>query len=178
MNIMKTPAAWKTRLAVAVAALVVILAPATPAHAIKYFPPNTYYFENLWGGRCLDGGAASLATPAQLWTCNGTPDQQWTLVWPFGDITFQIKSVQSGGCLGVYLGYTGNGTSVRTLPCTSNWNVRWTGGFVKGLYGFTNVQSGTAMDADASSPSHNGTRVQIWDWNYNNNQHWLQGNSW
>jgi hypothetical protein len=175
-----TSLAVRTATAFAVAAAVLVPATAAVAATATTFPSNTYYFDNLWGGRCLDGGAATLGTPAQLWACNGTLDQQWTVVHPrSSDPAFQIRSRQSGGCLGIYQGSTGNGASVRMLPCTTNYEDLWTGGMLSGgSWMMVNAASGKQLEAYASSGSYNGSKVDIWSDTGRSNQVWSAGNRW
>jgi hypothetical protein len=62
-------------------------------------------------------------TAVILWTCQGSANQQWTFA---ADGT--IRGVQSGLCLDVTGGATGNGTPVELWTCSAAANQRWTTG--------------------------------------------------
>jgi glucosylceramidase len=116
-----------------------------------------------YAGLCLDvaGGNASDGTAADLYTCNGTTAQQWT-VDPDGTVEAMSK------CLDVTGGGTANGTAVDLYTCNGTGAQVWqpqTGG---ALY---NPQSGKCLD-DTGASATAGTHLQIWSCTGAANQHW------
>src|SRR5215469_14331913 len=66
-------------------------------------------------GLCADDRAASTANynPVQVYTCNGTPAQQWTVVE--AGSTLHVL----GKCMDIYAGGTADGTPVDLYDCTA-----------------------------------------------------------
>ena len=74
-----------------------------------------------YGGKCVDVAGASTAngTKIQLYTCNGTNAQQWTLA--------DNGSVQAlGKCMDVTAAGTANGTKVQLCDCNGTGAQQWT----------------------------------------------------
>jgi glucose/arabinose dehydrogenase/PKD repeat protein len=116
------------------------------------------------GGKCADVNAGNTAdgTKVQLWTCNSTSAQQWTLP---GDGT--IRGL--GKCLDVSGGGTANGTVTQLWTCNSSGAQQWVAqadGTVR------NPQSGRCLDA-AGNSSADGTALHIWDCLGAANQQWV-----
>jgi hypothetical protein len=116
------------------------------------------------GGLCLDVRSASSAnfTPVQVYTCNGTNAQQWTVV----QAGSTLRAL--GKCLDINGGGTANGTTVDLYDCNS------TGAqvFIPQSNGsLLNPQSGRCLD-DPNSSTTPGTQLQIWDCNGGANQKW------
>ena len=113
-------------------------------------------------GLCLDVRSANSAdgTPVQVYTCNGTNAQQWTVE---SNGTLQAL----GKCLDVAGGGTANGTKVQLYTCNGTgaqvWNPQSNGALV-------NPQSGSCLDDTGYGGS--GTQVQIWSCSGNSNQSW------
>jgi hypothetical protein len=113
-------------------------------------------------GLCLDDRAASTAplNPVQVYTCNGTGAQQWT-VEP--NNTLEVL----GMCLDVNAAGTANGTLVDLYTCNGTaaqvWEPQPDGALV-------NPNSGKCLDDTGYGGS--GTQVQIWSCSGNNNQSW------
>ncbi|RZU51134.1 glucosylceramidase [Krasilnikovia cinnamomea] len=114
------------------------------------------------GGKCVDVAGANPAngTPVQLYDCNGTPAQSWTLA--AGDTVQAL-----GKCLDVTGGATTNGTKIQLYDCNGTNAQKWTAS--NGA--LVNTGSGTCLDATDVS-SANGTRLQIWACTGAPNQHW------
>ena len=113
------------------------------------------------GGRCVDVAAASTAngTAVQLWGCNGTGAQRWTVD---GD---SIRAL--GKCLDVTAASSANGAKVQLYDCNGTGAQKWAarnGALV-------NTGSGKCLDATGNS-SAAGTRLQIWDCAGAPNQAW------
>jgi predicted alpha-1,6-mannanase (GH76 family) len=113
-------------------------------------------------GKCLDlnGGSASDGTAVQLYTCNRTAAQGWTLN-PNGTLQ------NSGKCLDATANGTGNGTLLDLWDCNGGANQAWQpydGGYV-------NPASGRCID-DPNNSAANGTQLELWDCNGGANQAW------
>nr|WP_238419726.1 lectin [Streptomyces taklimakanensis] len=114
-------------------------------------------------GKCLDvdGGGTADGTRVQLWSCNGTGAQQWTLP---GDGTLRAL----GKCLDVSGGGTADGTRVQLWSCNGTGAQRWApqpDGTVR------NPQSGKCLDASGST-WNDGTPVHLWTCHTGPNQTW------
>jgi len=112
-------------------------------------------------GKCLDDyqGAASDGNKVDLWTCNGTAAQNWTL----DNGALQIN----GKCLDVTGQGTANGTLVELWTCNGGANQQWNASNGE----LVDAQSGTCLDDPASSTT-DGTQLEIWGCNGGANQHW------
>jgi hypothetical protein len=117
-----------------------------------------------YGGKCVDIAGANTAngTAIQLYDCNGTNAQKWTIA---GDGT--IRGL--GKCMDVTAAGTANGTKVQLYDCNGTAAQRWQPGLNNRL---VNPQSGRCLDATGMS-SANGTRLQIWDCAGSPNQQWI-----
>ena len=115
------------------------------------------------GGKCVDvsGGNSSAGTPVQLYTCNGTASQQWS-VNSDGSL-----SAFGSNCLDVTNGGTADGTKVQLWPCNGTGSQVWR---VQGNT-LVNPQSGKCLD-DPGASTTDGTRLQIWTCNAGANQRW------
>ncbi|HEU5475963.1 MAG TPA: family 16 glycosylhydrolase [Actinophytocola sp.] len=115
------------------------------------------------GAKCVDVAGANPAngTPVQLWDCNGTNAQRWTLGT---DATIRAL----GKCLDVTSAGTANGTPVQLWDCNGTGAQRWT---VTAARDIVNPQANKCLDASNSS-SANGTRLQIWTCTGTANQKW------
>jgi chitinase len=113
-------------------------------------------------GLCLDDRSASTAdfNPVQVYTCNGTDAQQWT-VEP--NDTLQVL----GGCLDVDGAGTTNGTTVDYYPCNGTGAQTW---IPQSDGALLNPNSGKCLDDTGYGGS--GTQVQIWSCTGNDNQEW------
>lgn len=114
-------------------------------------------------GKCVDVAGANPAngTAVQLFDCNGTGAQRWTVA-PDG-------SLQAlGKCMDVVSGGTANGTAVQLFDCNGTGAQRWT---ATAGHDLVNPASGRCLDATGRS-SANGTRLQIWDCTGGTNQKW------
>ncbi|MEU6986523.1 ricin-type beta-trefoil lectin domain protein [Streptomyces sp. NPDC046324] len=116
------------------------------------------------GGKCLDvaGGADADGTPVQLWDCNGSAAQHWT-VHPDGTVR------ALGKCLDVTGGSTSDGAKVQLHTCNGTGAQRWRHEIASS--DLVNVTAGKCLDASDHS-SANGTRAQIWACTGAANQKW------
>jgi hypothetical protein len=125
-------------------------------------PPGSTGPITGYAGLCVDDRAASTANynPVQIYTCNGTNAQQWTVA---------NGTVQAlGKCLDVDAGGTANGTAVDLYDCNGTgaqtWQPQSNGELV-------NPQSGKCLD-DPNSSTAPGTQLQIWACGDGANQQW------
>lgn len=116
------------------------------------------------GGKCVDVAAASSAngTAVQLYDCNGTNAQTWTV----GNADNTIKAL--GKCLDVAAAGTANGTKIQIYDCNGTAAQKWTAATNGTL---VNTGSGKCLDVPNSSPA-NGNRLQIWSCGTGANQSW------
>jgi hypothetical protein len=114
-------------------------------------------------GKCMDDYNSSTTPGAtvDLWDCNGTGAQQWTVM---PDRTLRT----AGLCLDVTGGGTANGTHVELWTCTGAANQKWTGGANGSL---VSVAAGKCLD-DPGAATNNGSQLVIWDCNGGANQRW------
>jgi chitosanase len=115
------------------------------------------------GGKCVDVAGASSANGAavQLYDCNGTGAQSWTVGNP--DNTLRAL----GKCLDVVAASTANGAKAQLYDCNGTDAQKWT------VSGGTLVNSGSGKCLDATGQSSaNGTRLQIWTCTNGTNQRW------
>ncbi|TQJ57775.1 chitinase [Streptomyces sp. SLBN-115] len=115
------------------------------------------------GGKCVDiaGAATANGTAVQLYDCNGSAAQQWTVS---EDGTIRAL----GKCLDVTSGGTADGTRTQLGDCNGSAAQRWT---VTAARDIVNPQANKCLDATGNS-SANGTRLQIWSCTGSANQKW------
>ena len=114
-----------------------------------------------YGGKCVDvaGGSSANATAVQLFTCNGSTAQQWTV-----GTDGTVKAL--GMCLDVAGANSTNGTKVQIYDCNGTTAQQWTAGS-----GGTLSSLGKCLDATGPS-SADGTKLQIWTCGTGANQKW------
>ncbi|MFD9222187.1 ricin-type beta-trefoil lectin domain protein [Streptomyces sp. NPDC060064] len=115
-------------------------------------------------GKCLDvaGGAGADGTAVQLWDCNGSAAQQWTVR---ADGTVQAL----GTCLDVTAGSTANGAKVQLYGCNGSGAQQWR--YEPSSGDLVNVPADKCLDVSDNS-SANGARAQIWACTGAANQKW------
>ena len=121
------------------------------------------------GGKCVDVAGASSANGAavQLYDCNSSAAQQWTV----GNTDNTIRAL--GKCLDVTAASTTNGAKIQLYDCNSTAAQKWT---VSGS-ALVNTGSGKCLDVTDNSTA-NGARLQIWSCAGSTNQAWtLPGGS-
>ncbi|HEX3965411.1 MAG TPA: ricin-type beta-trefoil lectin domain protein [Trebonia sp.] len=114
-------------------------------------------------GLCVDvrGANSANSTPVQVYTCNGTNAQSWTVVTA-GSLLQAL-----GKCLDIIGGGTANGTKVDLYSCNGTGAQVWEPQSNGELY---NPQSGKCLDDTSSGGS--GTQLQIWACTDGANQQW------
>ncbi|MFF3162361.1 ricin-type beta-trefoil lectin domain protein [Streptomyces sp. NPDC003273] len=117
-------------------------------------------------GKCVDVAAANSAngTPVQLYDCNGTAAQQWTVG---SDGTLRAL----GKCLDVTSGGTADGTPVQLWDCNGSPAQKWA---LPAARDIVNPQANKCLDVTGNN-SANGTRLQIWTCTGTANQKWTVG---
>ena len=115
-------------------------------------------------GQCLNdtGNGSATGTLADLWACNSSAAQRWTVV---ADGTVRIH----GKCLATAGSGTKNGTRASLQPCTGGAAQRW---MVQSGGELVNGKSGTCL-ADPGSSSRNGTQPWVWSCTGPPNQRWM-----
>ncbi|MGA5446503.1 lectin [Streptomyces umbrinus] len=114
-------------------------------------------------GKCLDVDNAQTAdgTKVQIWTCNTSAAQKWTVP---GDGTLRVL----GKCLDVSEGASADGTRIQLWTCNGSGAQTWAAqsdGTVR------NPQSGKCLDASGGT-WNDGTAVHLWTCHANANQKW------
>ncbi|MFJ8648600.1 PQQ-dependent sugar dehydrogenase [Streptomyces sp. NPDC093546] len=114
-------------------------------------------------GKCLDvaGGSSADGTQAQLWSCNGSAGQKWTLP---GDGTVRALSK----CLDVSGGGSADGTKIQLWTCNGTGAQKWQ---ARADGTVLNAQSGKCLDAEGAT-WNDGTRVHLWTCHTGANQKW------
>jgi Glycosyl hydrolase family 59/Ricin-type beta-trefoil lectin domain/Glycosyl hydrolase family 59 central domain/Concanavalin A-like lectin/glucanases superfamily len=112
--------------------------------------------------KCVDdnGDSGTNGTHVQMYDCNGTAAQNWTIET---DGTIRIN----GSCMDITGAGTANGTLVELWTCNGGANQQWLP--VNGM--LVNPVSGRCLD-DPSFNTANGTQLDIWDCNGGSNQQW------
>ncbi|MGV9649981.1 ricin-type beta-trefoil lectin domain protein [Streptomyces sp. NPDC003554] len=115
-------------------------------------------------GKCLDvaGASSTNGTAVQLYDCNGTSAQNWTVR--------SDGSVQSmGKCLDGAAASTANGAKVQLYDCNGTGAQQWSYNSATG--DVVNVAANKRLDVTDNS-SANGARAQIWSCTGAANQKW------
>ncbi|MFY1669439.1 lectin [Plantactinospora sp. WMMB334] len=114
-------------------------------------------------GKCLDVAGANSAdgTTVQLYDCNGSAAQQWTL-----GTDGTVRAL--GKCLDVRDNSTANGARVQIWSCTGGANQRWTATAGRDL---TSASAGKCLDVLDNNPA-NSTPTQLWTCTGAANQKW------
>ncbi|NEA47742.1 lectin [Streptomyces sp. SID10815] len=117
-------------------------------------------------GKCADVAAGGTAngTAVQLYDCNGTAAQQWTVG---SDGTLRAL----GKCLDVKDNGTADGSQVQLWDCTGGANQKWA---ISSANDIVNPQANKCLDVPSAN-SANGTRLQIWTCNGTAAQKWTVG---
>jgi glucosylceramidase len=114
-------------------------------------------------GKCVDVAGANSAngTAVQLYGCNGTGAQQWTV-----GTDGTVRAL--GKCLDVSGGSTADGAPVQLWDCNGTGAQRWQATAGRDL---VNPQANKCLDVTGHN-SADGTRLQIWSCTGAANQKW------
>ncbi|MER7929241.1 family 16 glycosylhydrolase [Streptomyces sp. NPDC096057] len=117
-------------------------------------------------GKCVDVNGANSAngTAVQLYDCNGSAAQQWTVG---SDGTIRAL----GKCLDVAGGGTADGTKVQLYDCNGSAAQKWA---VSSANDIVNPQADKCLDVTGNT-SANSTPLQIWTCSGGANQKWTVG---
>ncbi|HWL87146.1 MAG TPA: ricin-type beta-trefoil lectin domain protein [Polyangiaceae bacterium] len=113
------------------------------------------------GDAAVDGGASAGRT-VDLYECNGSSAQQWTMA-----VDGTIRAF--GMCLDVKLAGTADGTYVQLFECNGTGAQQWVATSDRNI---VNPVSGKCLDVTAAN-SDNGTPLQIWTCEGTANQKWI-----
>ncbi|MFI1790123.1 ricin-type beta-trefoil lectin domain protein [Streptomyces olivaceoviridis] len=116
-------------------------------------------------GKCLDvaGGSSANGTAVQLYDCNGSAAQQWTVQ---ADGSIQAL----GKCLDVSSASTADGAKVQLYDCNGTGAQRWS--YNAATSDVVNTAANKCLDVTDNS-SANGARAQIWSCTGAANQKWI-----
>jgi glucosylceramidase len=114
-------------------------------------------------GKCVDvaGGGSANGTAVQLYDCNGSPAQTWTV-----GTDGSLRAL--GKCLDVTAASTADGAPIQLYDCNGTGAQKWTATAAKDI---VNTGSGKCLDVTGNN-SANGTRLQIWTCTGGANQKW------
>ena len=145
-----------TTLTLAAGAVIAVVLPASAATAAT--GPITGL-----AGKCVDVAGASSAngTAIQLYTCNGTGAQQWSVG---ADGTVQAL----GKCLDVAAAGTADGTRVQLYDCNGTGAQQWT--YSSG-HDLVNPNADKCLDVTGNTAT-DSTPLQIWTCTGGSNQKW------
>jgi predicted alpha-1,2-mannosidase len=137
-------------------------ADAPPSFDVGPVPPRTGRISGL-AGKCadVDQGNPANGTKVQLWDCNGSTAQQWTLA-----SDGSVRAV--GKCLDVASSGRANGTKLQLWDCNGTGAQQW---WPRPNGALVNPPSGRCMDVP-NSVTTNGTQLQLWDCNGTGAQTW------
>ncbi|MCX5173326.1 lectin [Streptomyces antibioticus] len=115
-------------------------------------------------GKCLDvaGGATADGTAVQLYGCNGTTAQRWTVG---ADGTVRAL----GKCLDVSGGSAADGARVQLYTCNGTAAQQWS--YNAGTHDVVNTGANKCLDVTGNN-SADGTPAQIWTCTGGANQKW------
>ncbi len=116
-----------------------------------------------YGGKCVDDHGSSTAdgNPIDIWTCNGTAAQTWTVA---ANGTLQVL----GKCMNITGAHTTSGTKIILYTCSSAWNEQWKHQSNGEL---VNPHSGMCLN-DPGYSTVNGKQLIIWSCVNTANEHW------
>ncbi|MGW4443091.1 ricin-type beta-trefoil lectin domain protein [Streptomyces sp. NPDC004682] len=115
-------------------------------------------------GKCLDvaGGSSANGSAVQLYDCNGSTAQQWTV-----SADGSVRAL--GKCLDVTSASTANGAKVQLYDCNGTGAQQWSYNASTG--DVVNTAADKCLDVTDNS-SANGARAQIWSCTGAANQKW------
>ncbi|TMR17344.1 DUF1080 domain-containing protein [Nonomuraea turkmeniaca] len=127
-------------------------------------PGSTSALRGVGSNRCLDVNGASQANGAlaQIWDCNGQPNQRWTST-SAGELR-----VYGTKCLDVNGAGTADGTAVIIWDCNGQNNQKWR---INADGTITAVGANKCLDVNGTA---NGTKARIWTCTGGTNQRWTR----
>jgi hypothetical protein len=124
---------------------------------------STSALKGAGSGRCIDVPGANPADGVrlQVYDCNGTAAQQWTLA---SDGTVRAL----GKCMDAAAAGTANGTAVQLYACNGTNAQKFS---LSAAGDLVNAGSGRCVDV-AGRGTANGSQLQLWDCTGGSNQKW------
>ncbi|GAA0456326.1 ricin-type beta-trefoil lectin domain protein [Actinoplanes campanulatus] len=122
-------------------------------------------------GKCIDIANNSSAnyTPVQVWTCNGSAAQNWSLVPAnSSNSKFTLRAFNNTMCVTPYGSGTTNGTLLNLWPCNGSATQEWQASSGR----FYHPYSGRCLDNPGASKT-DGTDLELFDCNTSAAQTWL-----
>ncbi|QOV35461.1 RICIN domain-containing protein [Streptomyces ferrugineus] len=117
-------------------------------------------------GKCLDvqGGKKTNGTPVQVYKCNGSAAQRWTLE---GDsLGLHLRNVNSAKCLDVSSNNSANGTKIQIWTCNNSPAQTWEAN-LRATTSLKNTGTGKCLDLNKFTNGHN---AWLWACNGTNPQ--------
>ncbi|MYS10728.1 virulence factor, partial [Streptomyces sp. SID6041] len=110
-------------------------------------------------GTCLDvqGGGKTNGTPVQIYTCNGSASQEWSLEG--GEEDLHLRNTGSFKCLDVAGNASANGTKIQITDCYSTKGQSWKAD-VRAPSTLRSVSTGKCLDLSAFTV---GTDARLFD---------------
>ncbi|BCL17369.1 glycoside hydrolase family 64 protein [Micromonospora sagamiensis] len=129
-------------------------------------PPTGVPLVSNWNNKCIDVPSSNFVdrAPLQMWTCNGTNAQKWTLSGG------AVRS-QNNKCIDVDGGATGNGAVIQLYTCNGTGAQQFT---LTATGDLVNLQANRCVDIKDWN-SGDGARLQLWDCAGTANQKWRTG---
>ncbi|WP_203734089.1 ricin-type beta-trefoil lectin domain protein [Paractinoplanes durhamensis] len=120
-------------------------------------------------GKCIDveGSVVTDGTKIQIYTCNGTAAQNWSLV-PLNASNTEFTLQAFGKCITPNGGFTANGTVLTLWTCNGTATQTWQSASGRIL----NKLSGRCID-DPGSSKVDGTDLQLYDCSTSVAQQWM-----
>ncbi|GAA3721379.1 hypothetical protein GCM10022224_103690 [Nonomuraea antimicrobica] len=129
-------------------------------------------FADTAGVQCLDADffGGGNRTRVQVWTCNGSPQQQW--IERSGNPASSLESVRFRGmCLDADFFGGGNATVVQLWTCNGTLQQMWRRKPLPDLSTYSELFPTMVLDRDISVQG-NGAKVQLWSKNFQVQQNW------
>ena len=129
-------------------------------------PAGGNALKSNFNGKCIDIPGANAVDGArlQMWDCNGSAAQQWSLN---GDGTVRAM----GKCMDPAAAGTANGTPIQLVTCNGNPVQRFT---LSGAGDLVNISANRCVDIAAFNNT-NGAPLHLWDCVGGSNQKWTRG---
>ena len=139
-----------------------------PAPALSITPGPYLLQPNSTSTSCMDvsGGSSADGTAVQLYSCNGTRSQAWSLVpvtGTFGN-AYELVAAVSGSCLAITGSSMTNGAKSLEWHCQGSPQLAqlWQLYSVGTSYELVSLNSGKCLDLPSGS-TQNGNQLQQWD---------------
>jgi hypothetical protein len=135
-----------------------------------------HHEKNAYSNKCLDVPYNNwyYGAPIQQYTCNGGPNQNWT-IWQWYDGAVQICGSATGNsvdfCIGRQYNYSNGDRAFLTYPGADESRRWWWDRTTSYTERFHSLLDGRCLD-DPGWSTANGARIQVWDCTGGKNQLW------